>query len=119
MLSDRFDEAFLEERIFCHLPKGYEEEGTFVRLRKALYGTQQAANAWQKYPRSQFARIGGVVHPKDECVYIFREGDAWVLTSSHVDDIFALANKQGCSLREKIKSELSKHMIVEDKGTVS
>lgn len=55
------------------------------------------------------------MHPKDECVFIFRDGDAWVLTFTHVDDIFVLANAKGHSLRDKIKSELGKHMTVEDK----
>src|SRR5688572_20567971 len=36
---------------YCHLSAGYGEEGFVIKLLKALYGTKQAAHAWQMYLR--------------------------------------------------------------------
>ena len=58
-------------------------------------------------------------HLKDECVFTFPEVDAWVVASTHVDDIFTLANEAGESLRKKIKAELIHHMTVDDQCEIS
>ena len=84
-----------EEDVYCYLPEGMCEKGFVVKLKKALYGTKQAANAWQKFLRGKFLSIGAKIHPKDECVYIFRHDEEWALVSTHVDDIFAFYDPCG------------------------
>ena len=54
------------------------------------------------------------IHPKDECVFIFREGKEWVLLATYVDDIFALRSQNGHSLRDRVLGKLRSHMIIEN-----
>jgi len=63
--------------------------------------------------------MGATRHLNDECVYIFREGNGWLLLGTHVDDIFPLFNPEGRKLRDKIFSALQKKMTLENKGTLS
>ena len=89
-------------------------------MKKALYGTKQAANAWQKFLRGKFLSIGAKMHPKDECVYIFRHDDEWALVSTHVDDIFALYDPCGkFGWKQKVLKVLEEAMTVENMGTVA
>ena len=49
-IKTAFVNAPLKETVYCHQVQGFEKEGTqgkVLRLKKALYGTKQAANAWQ------------------------------------------------------------------------
>ena len=55
--------------------KGFERENTqskVLKLKKALYGTKQAAHAWQKYLSGILVKMGGRRNLKDECVHIPR-----------------------------------------------
>ena len=51
-VKQAFVNAPLEEEVYMHQIKGFERPGTagkIFKLVKALYGTKQAAHAWQKY----------------------------------------------------------------------
>jgi hypothetical protein len=63
---------------------------------------------------------GGKRHPKDECVYVFRDDlGGWLYVSTHVDDIFSLYNDKGRSLRDKVYKYLSEKVTVDDRGILS
>ena len=52
MGKQAFVQAPVEEEIYVHQIKDFEKPGQetkILRLKKALYGTKQAANAWQKF----------------------------------------------------------------------
>ena len=59
------------------------------------------------------------MHLNDNCVFIWREGGAWLIIGTHVDDIFPLFNPQGKTLRNRVLAALREKMEVDDKGTVS
>jgi len=75
-------------------------------LKKALYGIKQAGNAWQNFLADILMGLGAKRHPKDECVYIFREQDAYLFLGTHVDDLFPLFNKGGRRIRDRILGTL-------------
>ena len=85
-----------------------QQEGHVIRLVKALYGTKQAAYAWQRC-RSGVLIGCGECNPKDECIYMFRnepDDGGWCMVCTHVDDLFPLCNGPGKRLKDKIKAEL-------------
>ena len=108
-IKQAFINAPLTEVIYVHPVLGFEKEGFVYKLRKALYGTKQAAHAWQQFLKKHLRAMGGLVHPKDECVYIFREASTggWVFISTHVDDLFPLYNEGGRAIRDRIFKELN------------
>ena len=52
-------------------------------------------------------------------MYIFREGNAFLIIGTHVDDIFSLFNSKGRALRDKVMAALRSKMEIEDKGELS
>jgi hypothetical protein len=120
-VKQAFVNAPLEEEVYVHQIKGFErkgKEGKVLRLIKALYGTKQAAHAWQTFLRSILVGEGGRQNLKDECVYIFREGEAVCIIGTHVDDLFVLCNSEGEKIRERILSTLRQKMEVDDRGEI-
>ena len=119
-IKQAFVSAPLDEVIYVHPVTGFGPEGHVYKLRKALYGTKQAAHAWQKFLKSIFLELGGVPHLKDECVYVFRDSaGGWLYLSTHVDDLFPLFNAQGRAIRDKFFQALSAKVTVENKGDLS
>ena len=104
-IKQAFVQAPIEEEIYVHQIKDFEipgQETKILRLKKALYGTKQAANAWQKFLTEIFIAAGGVRNLKDECAYMFREGGGFLLIGTHVDDIFPLCNPEGEKIRTRV-----------------
>ena len=121
-IKQAFVNAPLDETIYVHPVPGFSDgEGQVLKLKKALYGTKQAAHAWQKFLKKILFGLGGVPHLKDECVFIFRDTGTggWVYLSTHVDDLFPLFNEAGKVIRDKIFSALAKEVTVEEKGCVN
>jgi hypothetical protein len=117
-----FVNAPLKETVYCRQVPGFEKPGTegkVLHLKKALYGTKQAANAWQKFLCQILLSVGGKRHPKDECVYIFKEGFGFLFLGTHVDDLFPLFNEEGKVIRDRIFNALKRNMELDNKGTIS
>ena len=105
-----------------HQIRGFEregKEGKILKLNKALYGTKQAAHAWQKYLSSILVSLGGRRNLKDECIYIFRDGGGVCIIGTHVDDLFPLCNKEGVRKRNRVFRELESKMEIDDKGEIT
>jgi hypothetical protein len=120
-VKQAFINAPIEETIYVYPVKGFEKpgkEGEILKLKKALYGTKQAANAWQKFLKSIIFETGAVQHPKDECVFILKEKESWCFLCTHVDDIFVLHNGSGVSLKGKVFQHLSAKVTVDNRGEV-
>ena len=63
-----FVNAPLQEVVYCRQVPGFEKSGHekhVLLLKKALYGTKQGANAWQKF-LAEILLYWGRKHPKDE-----------------------------------------------------
>jgi hypothetical protein len=120
-IKQAFVNAPLDETIYVHPVVGFGEPGQILKLKKALYGTKQAAHAWQKFLKRILVGLGGVPHLKDECVFIFREPSTggWLFLSTHVDDLFPLYNREGILIRDRILGALGREVTVENKGDLS
>src|SRR5690606_34447811 len=79
-VKNAFVNAPLKEEIFVKQVPGFEKKGQenkILKLKKALYGTKQAAHAWQAFLKENFLSLGGRKNLKDKCVWIFKEEDAF------------------------------------------
>ena len=120
-IKSAFVNAPLEEEIYAHPVKGFEREGKedkILKLKKALYGTKQAAHAWQKHLNNIFSSLGAKRNKKDECVFMWKEGEAFLFISAHVDDLFVLYNGGGRAMRDKVNETLKQTMEVTEKGEI-
>ena len=109
------------EELYMAQPEGHEIEGMedyVCRLDKAIYGTKQAANAWQKHLRSILLKAGYTPLIKDDAVYQAHFPDGgWCFVGTHVDDMFVFANIKGQKLRDKLWAIISKSVPITNLGT--
>ena len=120
-LKQAFANVQLEETVYVHQVKGMEkrgQEGKMLLPKKALYGTKQAAHALQKCITQQFLDEGGRRNLKDECIFIFGEGEKICIIGTHVDDIFPLYNEEGRKIRDRVFKQLEQKMKEENKGEI-
>ena len=123
-IKNAFVNAPIDEDIWIELPDGHAIPGvdrsrSALKLAKALYGTKQAAYAWQQFLKKLLAECGGVPLTYDDAVYkIVSPDGGWVLVGTHVDDLFVLCNEKGRALRHKLYETLSKAVIVTNDGEI-
>ena len=97
-VSTAFVHAPLKEKVYMRQASGHEVKGKedyVYLLVKALYGTKQAARAWQLHLRKLLVEAGFTSLTLDPSTYVKREKDAFVIVGTHVDDLFVLANQNG------------------------
>lgn len=118
-----FLNGVLKERIYCRPPPGVTvPHGHFLLLRRALYGTKQAARVWWQNIDDTFLKsLGMSKSPADPCVY-FRplskskqKGKNGILIIIlFVDDIIILSDKM--STINHTKSTLKSVYSMTDQG---
>ena len=79
-----------------------------MRVLGAIYGLTNAPRIFWQDVDLNFQKLGGIPHPMDRCIWVFRdpEGSVFARISSQVDDFLMAGNpKNKCwiALREKIK----------------
>ena len=123
-VKNAFVNAPIEEEIWIEQPDGHElanfpKDKFVLRLRKALYGTKQAARAWQQHLKQLLHACGAVPLTYDDAVYKVTTPDGgWVLVGTHVDDLFVLCNTKGEKTRKVIFDKLSEDMVVTNDGEI-
>ena len=95
------DQAFVQsdlEDVFLRLPKGCGDlSGKVVRLNKSLYGLEQASRTWQAHLTTCLKRLGFEQCMADVCVFsLIEDGRTAITAVAHVDDIFAVGQKERC-----------------------
>jgi len=118
-VSTAFVHAPLAERVYMRQASGHEVKGkeTWVyQLVKALYGTKQAARAWQQHLKILLQRAKCLPLENDAATYVRREGTAFVLIGTHVDDLFVLHNALGTRLKDEVWKLLSTELAIKDLG---
>ena len=98
---------------------GHEIKGkeTWVYLLiKALYGTKQAARAWQQHLAKQLIKKGCTPLVVDPATYVRREHDAFLMIGTHVDDLFVLFNATGAKLKDEIWQHLTSVLTIKNMG---
>ena len=104
-VSTAFIHAPLKEQVWMKQASGHEVKGKeswVYLLVKALYGTKQAANAWQQHLKGLMVAEGCRPLMLDPATYVKREGDAYVIVGTHVDDLFVVSNLAGRIIKEKL-----------------
>ena len=98
---------------------GHEVEGkeSWVNLLvKALYGTKQAAHAWQQHLKKLMVVEGFVPLVLDPATYVKRQGEAFVVVGTHVDDLFVVSNLAGRKMKESLWAYLSSKLAIKTLG---
>jgi len=117
-----FTQATLEEELFMEQPEGfeYDKPNLVCKLKKSLYGLKQSAHNWQKLLVEIMTAQGFYPINADPCVYTKRlSGGAWIVCSTHVDDIFALCNEAGRAERSQLLEAFRARVEIDNLGPVS
>ena len=86
------------EDVFLRLPKRCGDlSGKLVRLNKTLYGLKQASREWHAHLTTCLQRLGFEQCMTDACVFrLIEDGRVAITAVVHVDDIFAVGQKERC-----------------------
>ena len=113
--SAAFLNGMLRKKIYIRPPPGFRcKPGHLLLLKRALYGTKQAAFLWYKALKSALEELGFVELKSAECLYVRKRGDEIDITFIHVDDgILGVSDKaiadellEALAKRFKVKSEM-------------
>ena len=78
-----------EEELYLELP-----DGRVVRLKKALYGLRQAANAFLSFLKDKLVELGFKQMMSDSCIFRLDDGDDFIILATHVDDLFMISSSK-------------------------
>ena len=118
-VSTAFIHAPLKEQVWMKQATGHEVEGKeswVYLLVKALYGTKQAAHAWQQHLLKLLKEEGFVPLILDPATYVKREGKSFVVIGTHVDDLFVLFNPAGLRMKQKLWAYLGTKLTIKSLG---
>ena len=121
-VSTAFVHAPLNEKVFMKQASGHEipgKEDHVYLLVKALYGTKQAAHAWQQHLKKLLAACNCTSLISDPATYVQSQGSAFVMIGTHVDDLFVVHNAEGERLRADVWRQLSDALTIKDLGEAS
>ena len=112
------DQAFVQsdlEDVFLRLPKGCGDlSGKVIRLNKSLYGLKQASRTWHAYLTTCLKILCFEQCMTEVCVFRLIEGGRVAITAVvHVDDIFAVGQKERC---DRLCVDLNRTIPVKNLG---
>ena len=113
-VSTAFIHAPLKEQVWMRQASGHEVKGKkswVCLLLKALYGT-----AWQQHLKQLMLKEGFTSLILDPATYIKRQGNAFVIVGTHVDDLFVVSNSQGRKMKESRWAHLSANLAIKTLG---
>ena len=119
-VSTAFLHADLAETVYVRQPEGHVvagKEKQVYRLKKAMYGLKNAPKAYSDHFMGILAQLGFTQSKKDECLWFYKRGKAYVFYLFHVDDIMVVSNNDG--MREMFLNELKKRLKIRDEGNIS
>jgi hypothetical protein len=105
-VKSAFLHSDIDHQVFICPPPGISvKPGCVLRLRKALYGTRQAACCWWLHLKLQLETIGFFPNPEDQSTYVYLSGGDCAFLWVHVDDgLFTASSHQ---LLDALKTKLS------------
>lgn len=114
-IDQAFVRAPLKGDVFMQLPDGCGSLlRKMVKLSRSLYGLRQAPRKWYAMLNKCLLALGFEQCLADSCVFCLIEGGKVVmLLVVHVDDIFAVGEKDRC---EKFGEDLNKFVPVKSLG---
>ena len=121
-VSNAFVNAPIDETIYIAQPEGHAvvgKEDWILRLHKALYGTKQAAHAWQKMVISIMDKVGAKPMRADPATYTLGDDKGgFVIVGTHVDDFMVVFNPAGTHLRDQIWKSFEKEVKITNTGEI-
>jgi hypothetical protein len=102
----------IEEEVYVQPPVKIMPhlKGKIMRLKKAMYGTKQAARCWWQFFKRKMEAVGFVASDLEQSFYIYRKGVDFVIIWLHVDDGLAVASNQ--LLLDNLRVEMQKEMNI-------
>jgi hypothetical protein len=95
----------IDEEIWINPPKGMEvPAGQALKLKKALYGTRQAARCWWIHLRDTLARLDYIPSQYNNSLYILQHPDQHDVIWLHVDD--GVVTASDASLLKRLETDL-------------
>ena len=120
-VTSAFLNGILNETVYMHQPKGFEEpgkEGWVWKLKKALYGLKQGGHEWYHCIDDFLTHMLGLMHTfADHSVYVYETNDTVIFIPLYVDDL--LIGYCDDPEMEQIKSSLEHHFKMVDAGPAS
>ncbi|KAI7959894.1 hypothetical protein MJO29_004962 [Puccinia striiformis f. sp. tritici] len=99
----------IDEELWVEAPEGLNVlPGQACRLKKALYGTKQAARCWWQHLATTLAKLGYRASQYDSSVYVLRKNNGHDLIWVHVDDGIVTGPSTAClqQLEKDLKSSI-------------
>jgi hypothetical protein len=86
----------IEEEVYVQPPVEImpEWKGKIMRLKKAMYGTRQAARCWWKFFSGKMMEFGFTASELEPLLYYCKKGEDFVVIWLHVDNVFAMGSTQ-------------------------
>lgn len=110
----------LQEEVFVSQPPGYELKGSehkVLKLKKALYGLQQAPRAWTIKLDESLLNLGFERCPLEHALYLNNAGNACLLVGVYVDDLVITGSSNEEIL--KFKGQMKNLFQMSDLGLLS
>ncbi|KAH9657526.1 hypothetical protein KPL70_023114 [Citrus sinensis] len=112
--------GFLEEEVYIEQPLGYVVKGhedKVLRLKKALYGLNQAPRAWNSIIDKYFQENGFTKCPYEHALYVKEKDGDILIVCLYVDDLIFTGSNP--SLFEEFKRVMIKEFEMTDIGLMA
>ena len=117
-VKNAFLNGDLGEEVYMQPPPGYDHLPHEVcRLRRALYGLEQAPQVWFAKFSSTIAQIGFVFNPYDSALFIRQSDVSLILLFLYVDDMI-ITGDDTVGIRN-LQQFLSQQFEMKDLGSLS
>jgi hypothetical protein len=115
-ISSAFLNGDLYEEIYMKQPEGFHEGGPHhvCKLKKSLYGLEQAAQQWNKKLHTILQSMGFKCLDSDRSIYIYVKDNMCIIVPIFIDDI-TLAPESSAAM-DKAVHTLSQHFKLQDLG---
>lgn len=110
----------LNEEIYMYQPEMFvqkDQQNKVCKLKKSLYGLKQAGREWNKKFNEILCGIGFRKCLSDNCVYIMKKNEEFIIVALYVDDLMLACSNQ--STMSEIIEQLKCFVDVVDRGPIS
>jgi hypothetical protein len=109
-ISSAYLYSLIEEEVYVQPPVEIvpKWKGKIMHLKKAMYGTRQAARCWWKFFSSKMVSFGFTASELEPSLYFCKRGNNFVVIWLHVNNGFAMGLSEGVleDLHQAISSEM-------------
>jgi transposase InsO family protein len=102
------------EEVYIEMPKGFQQEGKCLKLKRSLYGLKQAPRCFWKYLVETMGAVGMQQSEHDPCMFIGEK----VIAVAYVDDILFWARDDE-DITTKMAELRSKGLLLEKESSAA